>query len=193
MGLRSAAEFREGLRDGRVVYYRGERVEDVTTHHDLGIGVSHVALDFDLAEDLEHRDLMTWIDLGSGERVSRYFKIPTDSADLLNRREMIERSTRLGGAVVLLITDGLDRDAAVGLENEIERLHKSCRRLIWLNPLLRYDGFQPKALGIKTLLPHVDDFRTIHNLESLDDLAGALGRLGSRKEEGPSPWLKTAS
>ncbi len=97
------------------------------------------------------------------------------------------------GALVLLITDGLDRDAAVGLENEIERLHKSCRRLIWLNPLLRYEGFEPKALGIKTLLPHVDDFHTIHNLESLDDLAGALGRLGSRKEEGPSPWLKTAS
>lgn len=97
------------------------------------------------------------------------------------------------GALVLLITDGLDRDAAVGLENEIERLHKSCRRLIWLNPLLRYEGFEPKALGIKTLLPHVDDFRTIHNLESLDDLADALGRLGSRKEEGLSPWLKTAS
>jgi uncharacterized protein with von Willebrand factor type A (vWA) domain len=97
------------------------------------------------------------------------------------------------GALVLLITDGLDRDAAVGLENQIERLHKSCRRLIWLNPLLRYEGFEPKALGIKTLLPHVDDFRTIHNLESLDDLADALGRLGSPKEEGPSPWLKTAS
>ncbi len=97
------------------------------------------------------------------------------------------------GALVLLITDGLDRDAAVGLEAEIERLHKSCRRLIWLNPLLHYEGFEPKAQGIKALLPHVDDFRPIHNLESLKDLADALGRLGNRKEEGATPWLNTAS
>lgn len=97
------------------------------------------------------------------------------------------------GALVLLITDGLDRDAAVGLEAEIERLHKSCRRLIWLNPLLRYEGFEPKAQGIKALLPHVDNFRPIHNLESLKDLADALGRLGNRMEEGATPWLKTAS
>ena len=78
------------------------------------------------------------------------------------------------GAVVLLITDGLDRDAGAGLEPEIIRLHKSCRHLIWLNPLLRYDGFEPKSLGIKALLPHVDDFRPVHNLESLSDLAHVL-------------------
>ncbi len=94
------------------------------------------------------------------------------------------------GAVVLFISDGLDRDAAAGLEPEIERLHKSCRRLIWLNPLLRYEGFEPKPLGIRAMLPHVDDFRPVHNLESLEDLAAVLGRLGERKEEGPSVWLK---
>ena len=59
------------------------------------------------------------------------------------------------GAVVLLITDGLDRDGGEGLGAEIERLHMSCRRLIWLNPLLRYDGFAPKSQGIRTMLPHV--------------------------------------
>lgn len=58
-------------------------------------------------------------------------------------------------AMVLLITDGLDRDAGQGLAREMERLHKSCRRLIWLNPLLRYEGFQPIALGMKAILPHV--------------------------------------
>lgn len=78
------------------------------------------------------------------------------------------------GAVVLLITDGLDRDAGRGLEREMERLHKSCRRLIWLNPLLRYEGFEPLAGGVKVMLPHVDDFRPVHNLESLEALAGAL-------------------
>ena len=115
MGLRSAGEFKEGLRDGREVYYRGERVKDVTSHHDLGIGVDHVALDYELAEDPEHRDLMTWIDLSGGERVSRYFKIPTDSADLLKRREMIERSTQLAGSVVMLIKE-IGTDALFALD-----------------------------------------------------------------------------
>jgi uncharacterized protein with von Willebrand factor type A (vWA) domain len=80
------------------------------------------------------------------------------------------------GAVVLLITDGLDRDAADGLAPEIERLHKSCRRLIWLNPLLRYDRYEAKSLGARALLPHVDEFRPVHNLESLAQLADALSR-----------------
>ncbi|MDP6691045.1 MAG: VWA domain-containing protein [Alphaproteobacteria bacterium] len=80
------------------------------------------------------------------------------------------------GAVVLMISDGLDRDAGMGIAGEIERLHKSCRRLIWLNPLLRYAGFEPKSKGIRALLPHVDDFRTVHNLNSLGDLAEILSR-----------------
>ncbi len=95
------------------------------------------------------------------------------------------------GAVLLLITDGLDREGGGGLSLEMERLHKSCRRLIWLNPLLRYDGFQPKSMGMRAIMPHVDDFRTIHNLESLEDLAAALGRTGPRTEEGVSKWLET--
>ncbi len=90
------------------------------------------------------------------------------------------------GAVVMLITDGLDRDAGEGLEREIERLHKSCRRLIWLNPLLRYEGFEPKSKGIQAILPHVDDFRPVHNLKSLKDLAEALRHAGPRSEKGAS-------
>jgi len=78
------------------------------------------------------------------------------------------------GAVVLLITDGLDRDLAEGVSHEAERLHKSCRRLIWLNPLLRYDKFEPKAAGMRALLPHVDEFRAIHNLDSLEQLCAVL-------------------
>ncbi len=80
------------------------------------------------------------------------------------------------GAVVLLITDGLDRDAGEGLAKEAERLHKSCRRLIWLNPLLRWEGFAPKSSGARALSPHVDEFRPVHNLDSLADLATALKR-----------------
>jgi len=78
------------------------------------------------------------------------------------------------GATVLLITDGLDRDAGEGLEAEISRLHRSSRRLIWLNPLLRYEQFEPKALGIRTMLPHVDEFRAVHNISSLADLVATL-------------------
>ena len=79
--------------------------------------------------------------------------------------------------VVLLITDGLDRDAGAGLNKEIERLHKSCRYLMWLNPLLRYDGYQPKSLGAQAMLPHVDDLRSCHSLNSIDELVAAIGTI----------------
>jgi uncharacterized protein with von Willebrand factor type A (vWA) domain len=78
------------------------------------------------------------------------------------------------GAVVLLITDGLDRGDVTLLNREIERLHLSTRRLIWINPLLRWDGFAPKAEGIRTILPHVDCFRAGHNINSLEQLAQAI-------------------
>ena len=82
------------------------------------------------------------------------------------------------GATVLLITDGLERDGGedglAELSREIERLHKSCRRLVWLNPLLRFDGFEPRAAGVRAMLPHVDDFRAVHSLAALSDLTAVL-------------------
>jgi uncharacterized protein len=80
------------------------------------------------------------------------------------------------GAVVLLITDGLDRDDPERLALEIERLRLSARRLIWLNPLLRWEGFTPRARGVRAILPHVDSFRACHSLASLEDLVAALSR-----------------
>lgn len=80
------------------------------------------------------------------------------------------------GAVVLLITDGLDRDDADQLSREAERLRLSCKKLIWLNPLLRWDGFAPKAQGVKALLPQVDSFRSAHNIAALEDLSEVLSR-----------------
>ncbi|MCI4660865.1 MAG: VWA domain-containing protein [Neomegalonema sp.] len=80
------------------------------------------------------------------------------------------------GAVVLLITDGLDRGDMGALAREMERLHLSARKLIWLNPLLRWDGFAPKARGVRTMLPCVDSFRAAHNIRSLEDLAAALSQ-----------------
>ena len=85
-------------------------------------------------------------------------------------------SRRLLGqnACVLLLSDGLDREGGEGLAAEMERLHKSCRQLIWLNPLLRYDGFEARAAGIVAMRPHVDLFLPAHNLESLADLGRML-------------------
>lgn len=79
-------------------------------------------------------------------------------------------------AVVLLITDGLDSDVGQGLPEEMDRLHRSCRELIWLNPLLRYEGFEARPAGIRAMLPHVDKFLPAHNLQSLIDLAAVLDR-----------------
>jgi len=93
------------------------------------------------------------------------------------------------GAIVLLITDGLERDGGERLEFEIDRLHRSCRRLIWLNPLLRFEGFEPKAKGIRSMLPHVDELRPIHNLESMTQLVRALS-VDSAQGGDPKAWLK---
>jgi len=77
-------------------------------------------------------------------------------------------------AVVLMISDGLDGDVGEGLAREMERLHKSCRKLIWLNPLLRYEGFEARPAGVRAMLPHVDEFMPVHNVASLIELARAL-------------------
>jgi uncharacterized protein with von Willebrand factor type A (vWA) domain len=79
-------------------------------------------------------------------------------------------------ACVLLVSDGLDREAGEGLGEEMERLAKSCHRLVWLNPLLRYDKFEARPAGVRAMLPHVDLFLPVHNLKSLVDLAKTLSR-----------------
>jgi len=84
------------------------------------------------------------------------------------------------GAVIILITDGLDRDDASLLAKEADRLRLSARKLIWLNPLLRWDGFAPKARGVRALLPRVDAFRAAHNIQSLEALADALTQADNR-------------
>ena len=93
------------------------------------------------------------------------------------------------GAVVLLITDGLERQVDAGLAHEMDRVQRSCRRFIWLNPLLRFQAFEARAAGIKAMLPHVDEFRTMHNLKSMGDLVRALGREADADAD-PAAWLR---
>jgi hypothetical protein len=90
------------------------------------------------------------------------------------------------GAIVLLISDGLDSDVGDGLAQEMDRLHKSCRRLIWLNPLLRYEGFEARPAGIRAMLPYVDEFLPVHNLESLKQLAAVFAQRSFARGRAPS-------
>jgi len=77
-------------------------------------------------------------------------------------------------AAVLLVSDGLDHDEGGRLGLAAARLHRMAHQVVWLNPLLRFDGFKPRAAGVRALLPHVDRFLPVHNLASLADLATAL-------------------
>ena len=91
-------------------------------------------------------------------------------------------------ACVLLVSDGLDREAGEGLGEEMERMAKSCRYVVWMNPLLRYDKFEARPAGVRAMLPHVDLFLPVHNLKSLVELARVLDRPMLRKSEEIRAW-----
>ena len=95
------------------------------------------------------------------------------------------------GADVLLMTDGLERDDTVQLSREMQRLRRSTKHIVWLNPLLRFDRFEAKASGIRAMMPYVDEFRPVHSLNSLSDLAEALGKRAGPAHD-PRKWLKAA-
>ena len=94
------------------------------------------------------------------------------------------------GAHVLIMTDGLDREDVSTLSEEMQRLRRSAKRIIWLNPLLRFDKFQAKAEGIRAMMPYVDEFRPVHSLDSLADLAQSLMSTHKAKHD-PKSWLET--
>jgi uncharacterized protein len=99
------------------------------------------------------------------------------------------RRVLAGGAHVLLMTDGLDREDVSVLHDEMQRLRRSAKRIVWLNPLLRYDGFEAKAGGIRAMMPFVDEFRAVHSLDSLSDLAATLAVARGIKHD-PAKWME---
>jgi uncharacterized protein with von Willebrand factor type A (vWA) domain len=111
------------------------------------------------------------------------------AASLRGFNRLWSRRVLSQGAVVLLFTDGLEREVTSDLAFEMDRLHRSCRRLVWLNPLLRFDAFEAKASGIRAMLPHVDDFRPIHNLAAMDGLIAALAA-DQQSRSDPRRWLR---
>ena len=103
MPLMSPDEYKASLRDGRTVYYRGEKVEDVTAHPVIGLAVDHAAIDYEMAEDPKDRELAVMD--GPNGPFSRYYHIPESTEDLLKRSALIERATALGGTLVVLIKE----------------------------------------------------------------------------------------
>ncbi len=120
-------------------------------------------------------------DWGGGTRIGEALK----TFNYLWARRVAAR-----GAIVLIISDGWDRGDAQVLRQEMERLQRSCHRLIWLNPLLASPDYQPLTQGLLAALPYVDDFLPVHNLESLEALGRALSRLDQTRparRQRPSP------
>jgi uncharacterized protein with von Willebrand factor type A (vWA) domain len=141
-------------RDRVAVFVFGTRLTNITRqlrHRDVDVAMSKVA---DAIKD--------W---SGGTRIG---------ASLREFNFKWGRRVLAQNACVLLVSDGLDREAGEGLAEEMERLAKSCRQLIWLNPLLRYEKFEARPAGVRAMLPHVDLFLPVHNLKSLVDLARTL-------------------
>jgi len=108
MGLKSFDQHKESLRDGREVYFDGERVADVTAHPVLGVGMAFAGIDYKMAEDPGHRDLAVCTDPRTGEAYSRFYKIPENTEDLLKRRELIAAGSRVNGGPPLIKEIGTD-------------------------------------------------------------------------------------
>ena len=139
MPLMSPSEYKQSLRDGRVVYYRGERVEDVTAHPVIGVAVDHAAIDYQMAEDEADKELA--LVEGPNGPYSRYYHIPECADDLLKRSALIERATALGGTLVVLIkeigTDALfalrllasymDKNLGTDYLPRVRKFHEHCR------------------------------------------------------------------
>ena len=114
MALISAAQYKESLNDGRVVYYKGEKIENVVTHPDLGVCADLMAIDYEMAENPEFRDLAVVKNPESGEEISRYYYKPQNAEDLLKAHELIVKATELGDGYIPLAHD-IGADALNGI------------------------------------------------------------------------------
>ncbi|NOT54608.1 MAG: gamma-aminobutyrate dehydratase [Deltaproteobacteria bacterium] len=123
MGLRTPEQYKASLRDGREVYYRGELVQDVTTHPIIGIAVDHACIDYQMSEDPRYRDLAVMVDPQTKEPYSRYFHLPQNAEDLLKRSKLISASTREGATLVVLIKE-IGTDALFALHIVAEEMAK---------------------------------------------------------------------
>jgi len=124
MALRTPQAYQASLQDERVIYYKGERVKDVTTHPVLRVAVQHASIDYQMAEDPRYRDLAVVHDLQTGEEISRYYHLPRSSDDLLQRSQLIETATSLGRTLVVLIKE-IGSDALFALHLVARRMDEA--------------------------------------------------------------------
>jgi 4-hydroxybutyryl-CoA dehydratase/vinylacetyl-CoA-Delta-isomerase len=124
MGLKTVQEYKDSLKDGRLVYYKGERVMDVTTHPELSVAVDTMALDYYLAELPEYRDLATVYDEVLGERINRYYYLPRNGEDLLKQFDLIVASTRMGDGFIPLAHD-IGSDALNAISITANSMHNA--------------------------------------------------------------------
>ncbi|MGB9903169.1 MAG: 4-hydroxyphenylacetate 3-hydroxylase N-terminal domain-containing protein, partial [Desulfotomaculales bacterium] len=137
MGLMTPDEYRESLKDGRVVYYKGEKVADVTAHPEISVCVNSMAIDFEMAHNPDYKDLAVVYDEELGEEISRYYYVPKNGEDLLKQFELIVQATTLGDGYIPLAHD-IGADAlnaisitanAMGNKEYIERIENYRRFL----------------------------------------------------------------
>ncbi len=130
MGLKTAGQYKASLRDDRVVYYKGERVPDVTAHPDLGVCVDTMALDYEMAEQREYRALAVVHDAALSEDISRYYHVPANGDDLVKQLELIIAATRLGDGFIPLAHDiGADALNAVSITANLLGKKEYCDRI----------------------------------------------------------------
>ncbi|MEJ5220979.1 MAG: 4-hydroxyphenylacetate 3-hydroxylase N-terminal domain-containing protein [Tepidiforma sp.] len=173
MGLRTPQQYIDSLKDGRTVYYRGERVPDVTTHPVIKKAVRHACLDFEMAENPEYRDLAV-VTGEDGQPYSRYYKIPASTDDLLQRSRLIETATALGKTLVVLVkeigTDALfalhrvarqvDQKYETDYHRRVEAFYRHCRDNDLAVSVAQTDVKGDRGLGPRDQ-PHPDYYTRI--------------------------------
>ncbi len=159
MGLKTPAEYVASLRDGRKVMFRGQWVEDVTAHPVLRKAIDHAAIDYALAEDPRHQDLFTVTE--DGEKISRFYRVPQDSADMLLRMQAIEAATTEGRTVVTLIheigtdalfallrvADACDRERGTSYLERVQALRRRARAEDWALAVAQTDTKGDRGQG----------------------------------------------
>src|ERR1700756_274620 len=144
MGLRTPEEYLKGLQDAREVYYRGERVKDVTSHPELGVAARHASIDFSLAERREYRAMAVCEE--NSEQYSAYYRVPQSSQDLLDRTQLIALGTELGATLVILIKE-IGTDAIFALKRVLSRKPETAERAR-LESFYRYCREKDLALAV---------------------------------------------
>lgn len=160
VALKTARQYLESLQDGRAVYYRGERVADVTTHPELGIGARHCAIDYELASDPEHLALCQFTE--NGRTLNRFYKIPQDAEDLLKRRELIAATTQAGRAIIQLIRE-------IGTD------------FLFAHTIVSH------AMQEKLKAPHYERLRAYHGYLAGNDLAMAVAQTDVKGDRSRGP------